>query len=106
MSLAKAVPGDLKDSKCEKIALREHPPIPYVPEEDCVQEAVSAFKDNHLKTQIGKGMELQVPIWRFGMHKAFLNHVGSAQEAIKREGYFKAYVESNKVYTEQHGVIK
>jgi hypothetical protein len=40
------------------------------------------------------------------MHKAFLIHVGSALEAIKRKGYFKAYVESNEVYTEQCGVIK
>ncbi len=55
-SLAKAVPNSLKDRKCEKTALCKHPPIPYVPQKDCVQEMVSAFKDNHLKTQIGKGM--------------------------------------------------
>jgi hypothetical protein len=36
----------------------EHPPIPYVPKKDCVQETVSVFKDNHLKTQIGEGLEL------------------------------------------------
>jgi hypothetical protein len=32
--------------------------------------------------------------------------VGSSLEAIKRKGYFKAYAESNEVYTEQHGRIK
>ncbi len=64
-------------------------PIPYVPKKDCVQETVSAYKDNHLKTQIGKGMELRVPIWHSGMCKAFLIHVGLAQEAIKKKGYFK-----------------
>jgi hypothetical protein len=40
------------------------------------------------------------------MHKAFLIHVGSALEAIERKGYFKAYVESSKIYTKQHSRIK
>jgi hypothetical protein len=77
MSLAKAVPDGLKDRKCEKIALRKRPPIPYVPEKDSVQETVSSFKDNYLKTLINKGMELRVPIWRSGTREAFLIHVGS-----------------------------
>ncbi len=89
MNLVKAVPDGLKDCNCEKTALRKCPPIPYVPEKDCVQKTVSAFKDNHLKMQIGKGMELQVPIWHSGMQEAFLIHVGSAQENIKKKGYFK-----------------
>ena len=58
MSLAKAVPDGLKDCECEKTALRKRPPILNVPEKACVQETVSAYKDNHLKTRIGKGMEL------------------------------------------------
>ena len=41
MSLAKAVPDGLKDCKCMKMALREYPPIPNVPENDSVQETVS-----------------------------------------------------------------
>ena len=106
MSLAKAVPDGLKDRECEKTALRKRPPIPYVPEKDCVQETVSAYKDNHLKTQIGKGMELRVPIWHSGTRKAFLIHVRSAQEAIKKKGYFKAYKENNKAYVELCGKIK
>lgn len=77
MSLAKAVPDGLKDRKCEKIVLRKHPPIPYVPEKDSVQETVSSFKDNYLKTLINEGMELRVPIWRSGTREAFLIHVGS-----------------------------
>jgi hypothetical protein len=40
------------------------------------------------------------------MRKAFLIHVGSALEAIKRKRYFKAYVESNMAYVEQHVKIK
>ncbi len=58
MSLAKAAPDGLKDRECEKMALRERPPIPYVPEKDSVQETVSSYKDNHLKTLIKEGMEL------------------------------------------------
>jgi hypothetical protein len=68
------------------MALHKCPPTPYVPEKDSVQEMVSAFKDNHLKTLINKGMELQVPIWHSGMCKAFLIHVGSAREAIEKKG--------------------
>ena len=60
-----------------------------VPEKDSVQETVSAFKDNHLKTVINKGMELRVPIWHSGMREAFFIHVGSAQEVIEKKGYFK-----------------
>ena len=58
MSLAKAAPDGLKDCECKKIALHEHPPIPYVPEKDSVQETVSSYKDNHLKTLIKESMEL------------------------------------------------
>jgi hypothetical protein len=71
------------------------PPNPYVPKKDCVQEIVSAIKDNHLKMQICKGIVLQVPIWHSSTREAFLICVGSALEAIKRKGYFKAYIESN-----------
>ncbi len=58
MSLAKAVPGGLKDRECKKMALRKRPPTPYVPEKDSVQETGSSFKDNHLKTLIKEGTEL------------------------------------------------
>jgi hypothetical protein len=70
MCLAKAVPDNIKVRECKKFALHKHPPIPYAPKKDCVQVMVSAFKDNHLKTQIGKGMELQVSIW----HPAWARH--------------------------------
>ncbi len=39
------------------------------------------------------------------MRKAFLIHVGSALEAIKRKGNFKTYVDSNKAYIEECGRI-
>ncbi len=77
-SLAKAAPDGLKDRECEKMALRERPPISYVPEKNSVQETVSSYKDNHLKTLIKECTELRVPIWHSGIRKAFLIHVGSA----------------------------
>ncbi len=58
MSLAKAAPNGLKDHECQKLALRERPLIPYVPEKDSAQETESAYKDNHLKTLINESMEL------------------------------------------------
>ncbi len=78
MSLVKAAPNGLKDRECEKMALCERPPIPYVPEKGSVQEMVSSYKDNHLKMLIKEGTELRVPIWHSGMGKVFLIHVGSA----------------------------
>jgi hypothetical protein len=76
--LAKAAPDGLKDRECKKMALRECPLIPHVPEKDSLQETVSAYKDNRLKTLINEGTELRVPIWHSGTCKAFFIHVGSA----------------------------
>ncbi len=45
MSLAKKAPGGLKDHECKKMALREHPPIPYVLEK-------TAYKRRFLPTRI------------------------------------------------------
>jgi hypothetical protein len=88
------------------MALRKCPLIPYVPEKDSVQEMVSSFKDNHLKTLINEGTELQVPIWHSGTHEAFLLHVGSAQEAIKKQGYFKSYEEYSGTFSDKGERIK
>jgi hypothetical protein len=101
MSLAKAAPDGLKDCECEIMALRKRPPIPYVPEKDSVQEMVSSYKDNHLKTLIKEGMELRVPIWHSGTCKAFLIHVGSSQEAIEKKGYFKSFEDHSDTYSDK-----
>jgi hypothetical protein len=105
-SLAKAAPDGLKDRKCKKTALRKHPLIPYVPEKDSVQETVSFFKDNHLKTLIKEGTELRVPIWHSGTREAFLIHVGSAREAIKKKGYFKSFEDHSKTYADKREKVK
>ena len=88
------------------MALPKHPPIPYVPEKDSVQDMVSSFKDNHLKMLINEGTELQVPIWHSGTCEAFLIHVGSAQEAIKKKGYFQSYKEFSGLSANKHNKIK
>jgi hypothetical protein len=102
MLLAKAVPEGIKDRECKRFALRERPPVPYVPEKDSVQETVSLLKSNQsLKTTIGADAELHLPIWHCGMHKAFLMHVSSALETIGKRGTFKAYKEAHEAYLEQ-----
>ncbi len=88
------------------MALRERPPIPYVPEKDSVQETVSSYKDNNLKTLIKEGTELQFPIWHSGTCEAFLIHVGSAREAIKKKGYFKSFEEYSETYADKRKKIK
>jgi hypothetical protein len=62
--------------------------------------------DNHLKTLINEGTELRVPIWHSGTREAFLIHVGSAREAIKKMGYFKSFEEYSGTFTERCKKIK
>jgi hypothetical protein len=40
------------------------------------------------------------------MREAFLIHVGSVWEAIKKKGYFKAYKDANEAYVEQCELVK
>jgi hypothetical protein len=102
MSLAKAIPGGIKDKECKRFTLQEHHPVPYVPEKDPVQETVSALKSDHsLKTTIGEDAELPLSIWRCGTREAFLMHVSTAVNAIEKWGTFKAYKEACGAYVEQ-----
>ncbi len=92
MLIAKAVPKGIKDRDCKRFALQECPPVPNVLEKDPVQEMVSLLKsDLSLKTTIRADAELHLPIWHCGMREAFLMHVSSALDAIKKRGTFKAY---------------
>ncbi len=102
ISIAKAVPEGIKDRECKRFALQESPPVPYVPEKDPIQESVSLLKgDQSLKTTIGADAELRLPIWHCGMREAFLMHVSSALDAIKKQGTFKAYKGAHEAYVEQ-----
>jgi hypothetical protein len=107
MSLVMAVPKGIKDRESKRFALQECPPVPYVPEKDPVQETVSFLKSDHsLKTAIRVDAELHLPIWHCGMCEAFLMHVSSALDAIKRRGTFKACKEAHEAYVEQRVVAK
>jgi hypothetical protein len=109
MSPAKAVPKGIrdKDKECKRFALQEHPPVPYVPEKNPVQETVSTLKnDQSLKTTIGEDAELCLPIWHCSMREAFLMHLSTALDAVKKRGTFKAYKEVVEAYVEQREVVK
>jgi hypothetical protein len=107
MSLAKAVPNGIKDKECKRFALQECPPVPYVQEKDPVQETVSALKsDQSLKTTIGEDTELCIPIWHTGMCEAFLMHMSTAVNPIKKRCTFKAYKEAFVAYVEQRKAVK
>ncbi len=68
---------------------------------------VSTLKsDQSLKTTIGEGAELYIPIWCTGTRKAFLMHVSTALNAIKKRGTFKAYKEAFEAYVEQRDAVK
>ncbi len=68
---------------------------------------VSALKsDQSLKTTIGVDAELRLPIWHCRTREAFLMHVSSALDAIKKWGTFKAYKKANEAYVEQRKVVK
>jgi hypothetical protein len=68
---------------------------------------VSTLKsDQSVKTTIGVDAELCLPIWHCGTHEAFLMHMSSALNAIKKQGTFKAYKEAHKAYVEQRDVAK
>ncbi len=76
-------------------------------EKDPVQGQVSHLKsDQSLKTTIRVDAKLRLPIWHCGTHEAFLMHVSSALDAIKKRGTFKAYKEAHKAYVEQREVAK
>ncbi len=78
-----------------------------MPVKDLVQETVSPLKSyqSH-KTTIGEDVEICIPIWRTGTREAFLIHVSTALDAIKKQGTFKAYKEAAEAYVEQREAVK
>ncbi len=67
-----------------------------------MQETVSLLKSKQsLKMTIGADAELCLPIWHCRTRKAFLMHVSSALDTIKKRGTFKAYKEAHQAYVEQ-----
>ncbi len=87
MSLAKAVPEGLKDQEYKKGSRTKHPPIPYVPVIDPVQDVVNS-KERPMKIKLPDKTKIQVPIWHSTMPEAYLIHVRKAISACKCKGYF------------------
>jgi hypothetical protein len=68
---------------------------------------VSLLKsDQSPKTNNGLDAELCLPIWHCETRKAFLMHVSSALDTIKKWGTFKAHKEAYEAYVKQKEVAK
>jgi hypothetical protein len=107
MSLVKAVPGGIKDKEFKRFALQECYLVPYVLEKDPVQETLSALKsEQSLKTIIWEDAELHLPIWHCSIPEAFLMHMSTAIDGIKKQGTFKAHKEASEAYVEQRKAAK
>jgi hypothetical protein len=92
MSMSKMVPDGLKPQECERIKLREPPPVPYVPEKDKVQDEVSKMRNMEIKTTIKKDTTLNFPVWQEnGTRQGFLMHVTAVHDSIKKCGHFEDY---------------
>jgi hypothetical protein len=99
MSLLKTVPGGLKPRECERIKLREPPPVPYVPTKDEVQDEVTRMRSLKIKTTIEKDTTLNFVVWQEnGTREAFLMHVTAVLNAIKKRGHVKDYEMAAKEY--------
>jgi hypothetical protein len=103
---SETVPEGIRDKECKWFALQECPPVLYVPETDPVQERVSALKsDQSLKTKIKEDAGLCLLIWHCEMREAFLMHVSTATNTIKKQGTF-AHAEAHELYMEHCKVVK
>jgi hypothetical protein len=76
MSLLKSVPERLKPRECERVKLREPPPVPYVPTKDKVQDQVAKLRNLKIKTTIEKDTMLNFQVWcKNRTREAFLMHM-------------------------------
>jgi hypothetical protein len=106
MSMSKMVPDHLKPQECERIKLREPPPVPYVPEKDEVQDKISKMRNMEIKTTIEKDTTLNFPVWQEnGTRKAFLMHVTAVLDAINKRGHFVDYNKAAFKYKEASKAI-
>ncbi len=88
MSVLKRVPEGLKARECERIKLREPPPVPYVPVKDEVQDGVARIRSMEIKTTLEKDTMLNFAVWQEnGPRKAFLMHVTAVLDAIKKRDH-------------------
>jgi hypothetical protein len=89
----KSVPEGLKPQECERTKLPEHPPVPYVPTKDEVQEEVAKLRNLKIKTTIKKDTMLNFLVWHENrIREAFLMHVTVVLDVIKECGHFQDYL--------------
>ena len=93
MSKAKSVPKGVKDQEVEQGSMKKHPPIPYVPVVDEVQDAVNKTKgkESTYTIKLPDKTQFTVNIWDSGTPEAFLIHVQTAMNACKRKGLFSDF---------------
>jgi hypothetical protein len=106
MSLSKPVPSGLRESECERTILREPPPVPYIPEEDPIQEMVSTLKKMHLRTTIGEDTTPQLSVWHTETLEALLMHMNTTLDAIKKHGHLDKHNKALQVYMCQRELVK
>jgi hypothetical protein len=107
MSLLKSVPEGLKPRECERVKLREPPPVPYVPTKDKVQDEVVKLRNLEIKTTIEKDTTLNFQVWHEnGTCKTFLMHVTAVLDAIKKRGHFYDYEKATKDHKESTKAIE
>ena len=92
----KSCPKGLKDYEVER-GYTKRPPIPYIPLEDDLEDAVAkASGALEYKLELPGGTKVQHSLWKSGSIEAFLKHVMSAMSYVKRKGYFKEYAEAER----------
>ncbi len=107
MSLAKSVPERLRPQECERMKLREPPPIPYIPKKDKVQEEIARLRNLQIKTSLEKDTTLNFLVWHEnGTQEAFLMHVMAVPDAIKKCGHFNDYGKAQKAYDEAKKAVE
>ena len=90
MNMSKQPQDGLKARECERIKLREPPPVPYVPIRDEVQEEVAKLRNMEIKTTLEKDTTLNFPVWQEnGTREGFLMHVQAVLDAIKKRGHLE-----------------
>ena len=88
MSFAKAFSKRVKWIECKGGVGGKHSPVPYIPEQDPVQDALEKNKKNtYVKLTLpNTGNELKVAVWVFGTPEQFVLHIGSVIHACKQMG--------------------
>ena len=84
--LEKSCPKGLKAFKVKRGHTRA-PPIPYIPVEDDVAEAViKASGDSGYKLELPSGIKVTHALWESGNAEAFLKHVMAAMSYVAKKG--------------------